>query len=399
MRALDRRELLYFAIALAIPALFFSGLPWNPAVASKQYIDVFFGADASRVFANLTNSDEVTHYRDKVHPYFSLLGVTIARSGKLLGTEGGEFLVYRTVFGTAGVFLFWLFIYRCTSALTAFASVAVLLSTMTVRVFGILPETHLLGFATLMLGLNLARIGGNPAATFIVTLSGTITNAALGVLYLLQRATTLDWRKTIFTMVIAVLLLSSLQKILYPTSVHFFDILALREEQRYVNITWRNLPFRAFDFVYSGFVLPLPEAIEGKITTQMLWTRFVQNYDVGYDNRHTLTILAAMVAITAYLAVALFCFIKSVNRRDVGALVAGFITLQFLLHLAYGYQPFLYSYNFLPFLIIFVALYLPGQKVRPVLLALLAICLLEANFLEWDRFQRMFMLDAPPSGT
>ena len=129
MRALDRRELLYFAIALAVPALFFSGLPWNPIVASRQHIDVFFGADVSRVFANLTNSDEVTHYRDKVHPYFSLLGVTVARSGKLLGTEGGEFLVYRTVFGTVGVFLFWLFLYRCTSALTAFASVALLLST------------------------------------------------------------------------------------------------------------------------------------------------------------------------------------------------------------------------------------------------------------------------------
>jgi hypothetical protein len=398
MRALDRRELLYFAIALAIPALFYSGLPWNPVVASRQYIDVFFGADVSRVFANLTNSDEVTHYRDKVHPYFSLLGVTIARSGKLLGTEGGEFLVYRTVFGTAGVFLFWLFIYRCTSALTAFASVALLLSTMTVRVFSILPETHLLGFATLMLGLNLARIGGNPAAAFIVTLSGTITNGALGALYLLQRARTLDWRKTILTIVIAVLLLSSLQKILYPTSVHFFDILALREEQRYVNTSLRNLPFRAFDFVYSGFVLPLPETIEGKIMTKVLWADFAQNYDVGYDNRHTLTILAALVAITAYLAIALFRFVKSANLRDVGALVAGFIILQFLLHMAYGYQPFLYSYNFLPFLIIFVALYLPGQKVRPVLLALLAICLLEANFLEWDRFQRMLMLDAPPSG-
>jgi hypothetical protein len=399
MGALNRRELLYFAIALAVPALFYSGLPWNPVVVSKQHIDVFFGADVSRVFANLTNSDEVTHYRDKVHPYFSLLGVTVARSGKLLGTEGGEFLAYRTVFGTAGVFLFWLFLYRCTSALTAFASVALLLSTMTVRVFSILPETHLLGFATLMLGLNLARIGGNPAAAFIATLSGTVTNGALGVLYLLQRAATLDWRKTIFTIVVAVLLLSSLQKILYPTSVHFFDILALREEQRYVNTSLLSLPFRAFDFVYSGFVLPLPETIEGKIMTRTLWASFAQNYDVGYDNRHTLTILAAMVTITAYLAVALFRFIKSFNPRDAGALVAGFIILQFLLHMAYGYQPFLYSYNFLPFLIIFVALYLPGRKVRPVLLALLAICLLEANFLEWDRFQRMFMLDAPPSGT
>jgi hypothetical protein len=296
------------------------------------------------------------------------------------------------------VFLFWLFIYRCTTALTAFASVALLLSTMTVRVFSIVPETYLLGFATLMFGLNLARIGGNPAATFIATLSGTITNAGLGALYLLQRARTLDWRRAIFTIVIAILLLSSLQKILYPTSVHFFDISALREEQRYLNTSLRDLPFRAFDFIYSGFVLPLPATIEGNIMSKTLWTRFAQEHDAGYDNRQTLMILAAMVAITAYLAVAIFRFVRSIDLRDAGTLVAGFIILQLVLHLIYGYEPFLYSYHFLPFLIIFIALYLPGRKLRPVLLGLLAICLLEANFLEWERFLRLLMLDGPPSG-
>ena len=99
-------------------------------------------------------------------------------------------------------------------------------------------------------------------------------------------------------------------------------------------------------------------------------------YDVGYDNRQAVTILTAMIAITAYLAVALFRFIRSTNLRDIGALVAGFILLQLLLHLVYGDEPFLYSYHFLPFLIIFIALYLPGQHVRPVLLTLLALCLL-----------------------
>ena len=230
MRAIDRRELLYFAVALAVPALFYSTLPWNPALATREYLDAFFGADTIRVFWDLVNSEEEVHLRDRVHPYFSLLGVTIAQIGKVLGTEGGEFFVYRTVFGTAGVFLFWLLLYRCTCVLTAFAAVALLLSTQTVRVFSILPETYLLGFATLMLGLNLARMGGNPAITFIATLSGTTTNAALGMLYILQQAKTLEWKKTIFFIVVAILLLSSAQKILYPTSVHFFDIFAVRQE-------------------------------------------------------------------------------------------------------------------------------------------------------------------------
>lgn len=395
MRKRNRRELLYFAIAIAVPALYYGTLPWNPDLANMRYLDFFFGGDVPRVFANLTDSDAISHYRDKVHPYFSLLAVTVARSGRLLGTEGGEFLVYRTVFGTIGVFLFWLFIYRCTSALTAFASVVLLLSTMTARIWGILPETYLLGFATLMAGLNLARIGGNCAATLIVTLSGTVTNSALGLLYMLQRARTLDWKKTILTVVIAVLLLSGLQKVLYPTSVHFFDIFALREEQRYIGKPLAQLPFRAFDFVYSGFVLPLPQAVEGNISSLKLWSDFAANYAAGYDNRQVLTIAAAVLAITAFLIIALFRFARSTTMGGVGALVAGFLLFQLLLHLVYGNEPFLYSYHFLPFLIIFVALYLPGKVVKPVLLTLLAICLLEANFAEWDRFQVLFPA-APP---
>lgn len=396
MRNRDRRELMYFAIAIAIPALFYVTLPWNPRVAEVEYLNAYFNADVIRVFANLTDSDAFTHYRDKVHPYFSILAVTVAKSGRLLGTEGGEFLVYRTVFGTIGVFLFWLFIYRCTSALTAFASVVLLLSTMTLRIWSILPETYLFGFATLMAGLNLARVGGNHAAALIVTLSGTVTNAALGILYMLQRARTLDWKKTILTIGIAVLLLSGLQKALYPTSVHFFDIFALREEQRYIGKPLAHLPFRAFDFVYSGFVLPLPETVEGEITSSGLWSGFVANYAVGYDNRTVVTIVAAVLAITVLLIIALISFVRSARMGDVGALVAGFLLFQFFLHLVYGPEPFLYSYHFLPFLIIFVALYLPGRIVKPVALALLAICLLEANFGAWDRFQ-LILPDAPPS--
>lgn len=391
MRVPQGRELLYVVIALATPALFFTTLSWNPTLAGRPYIEHFFGSDVWRVYANLTLSDEVTNYRDKVHPYFSLFAVTVARLGRFLGTEGGEFLVYRAAFGTAGVFLFWLFLYRCTSLLTAFASVALLLSTMTVRVWSTLPESYLFGFFTLMLGLNLARTGRYPVAVLIATMSGTVTNAAFGILYILQRMRTLEWQKTLFTLAVAVLLLSSLQKSLYPTSVHFFDVFALREERKYIVKSLSPLPFRAFDFVYSGFVLPLPDTVDDKLTTQKMWTRFVARYDVGYDNRHALTVIAAVMAITAYLGAALFCFVKSARIQDVGTLVAGFIMFQFLLHLAYGNMPFLYSYHFLPFLIVFMALYLPGGKAKPILLALLAICLHEANFSQWERFQQMFM--------
>ena len=386
-----RHELLYFALATAIPALFFLTLPWSVDYTSREHTGYFFNADVWRVYHHVIDSGEVSHYRDKVHPYFSLFAVTAAKTGKLLGTEGGEFLAYRSIFGTAGIFLFWLFIYRSTSVINAFASLALLMSTMTVRVWSIVPESFIFGFFTLMLGLNLARAQRSCAATLLVTLSGTTTNCFLGILYTLQKIRALDWRRTIFIVALAVLLLSSLQKSLYPTSVHFFDLFALREEQRYVNRSLSQVPFRAFDFVYSGFVLPLPESVDSPLSTEKLWSRFVETYDAGYDNRQTLTILAGLLAITAFLIAALVNFIRSAAWHDPGALVAGFIVFEFILHLSYGREPFLYSYQFLPFLIIFVALYLPGRSVRPLLLAFLAICLQEANFGQFYRFQQMLM--------
>jgi hypothetical protein len=387
----NRREQICLALALLIPAIFFLLLPWNPANVTRESMDHFFGADVWRVYLNLAGSDEVTHYRDKVHPYFSLFAVTAAQAGKLLGIEGGEFLAYRTIFGTAGMFLFWLFIRRLTSPINAFAALALLLSTMTVRIWSTLPESFLFGFFTLMLGLNLAQIRFCPAATFIVTLAGTTTNCTLGIMHLLQRWRSLDWKMTIFTIAIAVLLLSSLQKSLYPTSVHFFDVFALREERRYVNNALSRLPFRAFDFLYSGFVLPLPEGvIAGKITTGKLWGDFAAAYDTGYDNRQTLTIVAALVAITAYLLAGIVQFTRSIKPFETSTLVAGFVLLELVLHLSYGNDPFLYSYHFVPFLIIFMALYLPGEKIRPFLIVLLAICLQEANFGQWQRFEQLF---------
>jgi hypothetical protein len=390
MQSFRRRELLYFAIALAIPVAFFSLLPWNIDNAAREYMDHFFGADVWRVYQHLITSDEMQRSRDMVHPYFSLFAVTAARSGRLLGAEGGEFLAYRTIFGSAGVFLFWLFLYRCTSAIIAFSAVALLLSTMTVRVWSVVPETYLFGFCTLMLGLNLARIRGNCPATLIVSLSGTITNGALGIFYALQRIGRFDWKKAILITLIIVFMLSTLQKNLYPTVGHFFNIVALQNEERYVYWTPWRLPFKTFDFLYSGFVLPLPDGYHGRIATTDLWREFIHNYDVGYGARQAFAIALSVLIITGCLVVAVANFFRTAKLRDVGTLVAAFIAFELFLHLLYGYEPFLYSYHFLPFLIIFMTLYLPGEKTKALLLAGLAVCVQDANFDQWHRFQQIF---------
>ena len=61
---------------------------------------------------------------------------------------------------------------------------------------------------------------------------------------------------------------------MYPTSGHFFDIWEFREEGNYVSSRLANVPFRIFDFLYSGFVLPLPSAQSLPISTRDVWLSF-----------------------------------------------------------------------------------------------------------------------------
>ena len=248
-----------------------------------------------------------------------------------------------------------------------------------------------------MLGLNLARIRGNPATTFIATLSGTVTNAALGMLYMLQKADVGLEKNDLRHCDCGT---AALQRPEDPVSNvrAFLRLFALRGERSYVHPSLWDMPFGAFDFVYSGFVFRCRKPSRARSSPRKLWATFAQSYDVGYDNRQALTILAAMVTITAYLAIALFRFIRSINLRDVGALVAGFIILA--VPSPSGVRaPTVTVLLQLPALLDHLHGPLFPRPTRAAGAPLfLALCLLEANFVEWGRFQRMFMLGAPPAG-
>ena len=172
------RLILIYALALLIPFLYFINLDWNATsfVNSHESMNIYFGADVARVVDNLEDNAATSHYRDKVHPYFSLIAVSVAKIGVYFGYTNNAFPIYRLIFGTLGVFLFWLFIYKNTNTFQAYASLALLFSSMSFRVWSAIPETFLFSFFTLMCALNLMRLKLKPEFILLATLAGTVTN-------------------------------------------------------------------------------------------------------------------------------------------------------------------------------------------------------------------------------
>jgi hypothetical protein len=378
--------------AVLVPLLYFGILEWNPAKSAPAFMDQFFGADVTRVLGNIENTPGVSHYRDKVHPYFSLFGVSVAKAGAALFGHGNEFPTYKIFFGTLGVFLFWLYLYEEVDAISAFAAVALLLSTMTVRVWSTVPETFLFGFFTLMVALNAARLRAHPAFVIIVSFAGTITNVFFGLLYAYRKygMSREIIRLGLFTAMIC-LILSVLQKSAYPTSGHFFDIWELREEGSYVNSGLSNVPFRLFDFLYSGFLLPLPSTQSLPITSREVWHSFFEGAKLSI--RFRVTVYTALGMITLLLVSAAHRFFTERNDHPCGFLVFWFLCFQMALHSVYGDEPFLYSFHFLPLIILFFTQYqirtIAG--VRPYAIVLLALAIQYANMSVHQTFTALFL--------
>ena len=114
-----------------------------------------------------------------------MVAVSIAKVPSYLGIENSEFNFYKIFFGTISFFMFWFFLYKETTLLISFASLILLMSTMTVRIWSTIPETFLFGFFTIMLSLLLIRANVKPIYVMLSSFGGTITNVLFGFIYLL----------------------------------------------------------------------------------------------------------------------------------------------------------------------------------------------------------------------
>ena len=366
MQKTNNQSLIKYVLAFLIPLIFLLSLKWNADSEMNLFenMDMYFNSDVARVISNLEDNGKISHDRSRTHPYFSIFAVTVSKAGVYLGIQNVAFPIYKLVFGTLGAFLFWLFVYKNTNTMQAFASLTLLLCTMSFRVWAAVPETFLFSFFTLMLALNLMQLKAKPEYVLLSTLAGTITNLFLGLVHLL-----LEYKnktiilKILFSFILFAIITSIIQQSIYPTSTHFFDIFAHKEELRYVAKNLSSVQFRLYDFFISGFIVPLSSEIKLPITTASLWQEFFRVTILSSIEVIILTILTIITLAMVYL-MALYAFIKSNHKSAISKSILIFIGFELMLHLIYGDDPFLYSLNFTPLIIIFMSLHQP-EKLKP----------------------------------
>ena len=394
MRKIGSYPYVLFFLAFLIPFLYFLNLNWdaNSVVNSHEAQDVYFGADVSRVVDNLEDNGKTPHYRDKTHPYFSILAVSVSKIGVYLGYQNLAFPIYKLIFGTLGCFLFWVFIFKKTNSTQAFVSLALLMSCMSFRVWTAIPETFLFSFFTLMVALNLMLLKAKPEFTLLATLAGTITNLALGLIHLIL---VFKNRNLIIKIMLSFSLIaittSIIQQSIYPTSTYFFDFLGQKEELGYVMRNFNTTQFRFFDFFVSGFIIPLNNQITLPVSTEKLWLSFY-NTDLFASKRMALfTIMTIVILILSYIA-SLYAFYKQKNKDPINQSILIFLGFELVLHLFYGDSPFLYSLNFTPLIIIFMSINQPEKlkSAMPYVFVFLAFLIQKFNFMDPNLFVKYF---------
>lgn len=392
-----------YALAILIPLIFFTHLNWNSENPVWQHRDIYFGADSNRIindlkdghlYTNISDNAEhlISHTRDNLHPYFSLFAVTISNTGKAMGFENTEFPIYRTVFGSLGVFLFWLFIYKQTNALQAFSSLILLMSTMTFRIWTAVPDTFIFSFAALMLSINLIRVSAKPEYVLLASMTGALSNITLGLFNLLLKYKNIkDTIKIIIMFITLGLMLSVIQQIIYPTSSHFFDY-GIVYEAAYIKtqLSPSFLLFKVFDFFVSGFLLPLSSSVNMPVSTDGLWLKFLS---ADHSKRFLLQ-TAITIALLSSLYISAILAFRNVAKVDkVGLNIMLYIGFELIFHMFYGDPPFLYSLNFLPMIIIFLSLYQTDKikKLGPILFLLMSISIQKFSVLEFGLFDKYFL--------
>jgi hypothetical protein len=373
------KEKIIYLLVIIFSFLFFVTLKYNLNKTGSEWSDQFFDSDVFRVIENLRNSDLVPQSRSTAHPLYPLFAVSVAKISSLLGFKDLEFLFYKTIFGTMGFFLFWLYIYKTKNLFTAFSALVLLMSTMTVRVWTAIPETFLFGFFTLMLALNAARVKYNLIFIVVSSFSGTITNSFFGIFYSILKINNIKKYFYFASQTILIILgLVVVQKNIYPSATHFFDPGRMFRDIVHFNIPLNLIPYRFFDFFFSGFVLPL--SVPGNnfpLDTYNIWKNF---FIFQRSLRLNLAIYLSILIVFFLLFFSIFNFMKNNKKNILDSTIYAFIFFQLILHMTFGYSPFLYSYHFLPFLIIIAT----NQNFKnsitlPVIFILLSLCIQEVN--------------------
>jgi len=351
----------------------------DPVIVNKQVYNVWFDGDSPRVFAQMTSRSDYEHYRNKVHPLFSLIAYPptfLLR--KILGVE--QLTAVRLV--CAGVATLWISalftVLRLIGCLRLDATLfSILGASSAASVFWFsVPETYSFGSLSILLAIGFVALTELRDFSFIwytgvstLTLSFTTTNWMVGIL-----ATGVNhrWKKALQITATAYLLTTVLWLLTKKAFPHTQFFVGDSEERAYlIRPDLRHLLQVAQSFFLHTMVMPAIKLVENDKAFQDLgWPMMsVQASPLGSGSLLGTVSIWLWIALLGLGLWGLFSIKKHLKLR----IVIGLALLgQLALHSVYGRETFLYSLHFAPLLVVLAGLSVL-TRVRPLALVLALI--------------------------
>ncbi len=384
--------------ALGAIVVFAATSRMDPRLLSPGAMDLWFEADAPRVFENLV--DRWSNFsRAKVHPLFGLLAfppVLILR--KLLGFQA-QTAVHLLLGLTAGTWLALFFvIFRLIGCPRLDALIFTLLAaTSSCAMFWfVIPETHPLASLTILFAIGLVALSMHRripallnAAVSAATLGITVTNWMIGAASTLVRR---PWRETLQVTINAfavVCVLWAIARHFMPSTLFF---LGNPPETGHILAPEARGPARvAISFFLHSMVMPAIAVVDRPGSGD--WPiMLVQPSSPGSAGVWD---IASLVLWLLLIGAGLYALFRVRSHNRLRLFLALTLAGQLALHLLFGNETFLYAPNFLPLLITMTAV-ATLTPLRPAVLAtasLLVVTNVFNNGAQWrraDGFMRAF---------
>lgn len=378
--------------------IFYLSASVSPAYFGIGVDNFWFDADVPRYVCQSVDALANDHWRNKVHPLFSLLVWPLPNALHALGLD--LILALRLqialVAATGMVFLHLTARALGLHSVVSLLLVAVVATSASVMAWFSVTESYPYTFAALMLALYmLVRSATHPSSTFgwagaiALSFAITISNIALAALVAFQA---LKFKRVVWALMLAVAavgILAVAQRLLFPASGVFFLPSALQGESEFMRELTADRLRDVLTVVFAGSFL-FPQVQKVLVNGEQVLT--VQHAGLPLDAVPMigLVLLVVLYGLGLYLLArrlggalrSAFAAHGALPREPAALLavpVLGGLVFLLALHAVYGKETFLYTGSFLPLLAMVLCVALgsaPMLKYRlaiPILVGLLAV--------------------------
>lgn len=368
---------------IVVVMLSFSWIFYLSSILSIRLFNIsldnfWFDADVPRYICQAVDRFANDHWRNKVHPLFSLLAYPLPNALTLLGIDiiSAIRLQLSLVVAIGSLFLSLTLQRLQIAKIDSFLLIAIALSGATSLVWFTIPESYAFSFSAFCLLLFLSSFAIERPAKPIswtgavgLAFSITLTNIAVAVWAAIQ-----SWgiRRVIAIMMAslaAVFLLALVQRLLFPSSgIFFVPSMVKGESSFFVSLSLERVRQVIALFFIGSVVFPDVQLANGASTDAFLT---VQRATWG---RNSLLPILSIALLSIFLVAGSMTIVSKVfhsiktRRMDVffvpaqhllerlSVILTGSIFFLVSLHLFYGTETFVYSGSFLPFLVLILAI-------------------------------------------